>query len=150
MDINNDEALIKLAFHVSMDSTCLKRKVGAVLVKDGEVCVAATNGAPKRTRTCKDLGCLRNLYKIKSGENYEYCRAVHAEQNLIIQCAIKGLKASGSVIYCTHSPCIICAKMLVNLKIKRLIYAQEYTEIQYKELFKEAGIEYIQIGELSD
>lgn len=112
--MDNIYEYMKSAIGVSSNSTCLKRKVGAVLVKDQKILTTATNGAPEGTKTCKELGCLRDLYKIKSGENYEFCRAVHAEQNILIQCALRGISPSGAIFYCTLSPCIICAKMLVK------------------------------------
>jgi len=115
-----DEYFLKLAFLVAERSTCRRHHVGAVIVRDKRILTTGYNGAPSGIKDCLELGCLREQLGIPSGQRHELCRAVHAEQNAIIQAAIHGVDITGSTMYCTHSPCIICAKMIVNAKIKKV------------------------------
>ncbi|MDP6685760.1 MAG: dCMP deaminase family protein, partial [Candidatus Omnitrophota bacterium] len=108
-----DEYFLKLAYLVAERSTCLRHRVGAVIVRDKHILTTGYNGAARRVKDCLELGCLRNEKGIPSGERHEICRAIHAEQNAIIQGGLHGIDISGSTIYCTHSPCILCAKMIV-------------------------------------
>ena len=140
-----DEYFMKMAYLASERSTCLRHHVGAVIVKNNHLISTGYNGAPARTKDCLELGCLRDQLGIASGTRHEVCRAVHAEQNAIIQAAIHGAGTEGATIYCTHSPCTICAKMLVNAKIKRFVTNIAYPDPSYQELFKEAGVEFLVI-----
>ncbi len=138
-----DEYFIKIAALVSERSTCLRHHVGAIIVKNRRVVTTGYNGAAAGTKDCLELGCLRNELKIPSGERHEICRAIHAEQNAIIQAARHGQDIEGGTIYCTHSPCIICAKMIVNAGIKRIVTYGNYPDIGgVKDLLKEAKVEF--------
>ena len=109
-------------------STCTRRKVGALLVKNRIVISTGYNGAPAGHQHCKDIGCLREQLNVQSGEKHELCRGVHAEQNAIIQAAVHGIPVSGSSMYCTSKPCSICAKMIVNAGILNVVYRDEYDD----------------------
>ena len=137
-----DEYFLKMAFLVAERSTCLRHHVGAIIVRNKHILTTGYNGAASRVKDCLALGCLRNQKNIPSGERHEICRAIHAEQNAIIQAGLHGIEISESTIYCTHSPCILCAKMLVNAKIKAFITCSEYSDKSFKALFNEAGIKY--------
>lgn len=137
-----DEYFLKMAYLVAERSTCLRHHVGAVIVRDRRILTTGYNGAARGVRDCLELGCLRNEQGIPSGERHEICRAIHAEQNVIIQAGLHGIDISGSTIYCTHSPCILCAKMLVNAKIKKFVTSGSYIDKAFKALFKEAGVQH--------
>ena len=132
-----DEYFLNIAKQVASRSTCRRRQVGAIAVRDKHILSTGYNGAPAGIKDCLELGCLRDELGIPSGTRHEICRAVHAEQNVIIQ-AHTDLK--GSRIYCTHSPCILCAKMLVNAKIDYFICSEKYSDRAFIKLFEEAGI----------
>ena len=136
-----DEYFLKIASVVAERSTCRRHHMGAVAVKDKHILTTGYNGAPAGQKDCLELGCLRDEMKIPSGERHEICRAIHAEQNVIIQAALHGVSLEGSTIYCTHTPCVLCAKMLVNAKIKRFVSFGKYSDDSFKDLFLEAGIE---------
>ncbi|MBN1644185.1 MAG: cytidine/deoxycytidylate deaminase family protein [Dehalococcoidales bacterium] len=138
---SSDEYFLKIASVVSERSTCLRHHIGAVAVKDKHILTTGYNGAAAGLKDCLELGCLRDENNIPSGTRHEICRAIHAEQNVIIQAALHGISLEGSTIYCTHTPCILCAKMLVNAKIKRFVSFGKYSDDSFKELFKEAGIQ---------
>jgi dCMP deaminase len=138
--ISSDEYFLKIAAVVAERSTCLRHHVGAVAVKDKHILATGYNGAAAGLKDCLELGCLRNELKIPSGTRHEICRAIHAEQNVIIQASLHGVSLEGSTVYCTHTPCILCAKMLVNAKIKRYVSFGKYPETEFKKLFKEAKI----------
>jgi dCMP deaminase len=140
-----DEYFIKIAALVSERSTCLRHHVGAVIVKNKQILCTGYNGAVKGVKNCLERGCLRNELNIESGTRHEICRAVHAEQNAITQAAYHGISIHGASLYCTHSPCIICAKMMVNAGIKEVYAYHVYPDNSYKELFKEAGIKFHKI-----
>ena len=133
---------MKMAYLVAERSTCLRHHVGAVIVRDRHILTTGYNGAASGVKDCLKLGCLRNQKNIPSGEKHEICRAIHAEQNAIIQAGLHGIDISGSTIYCTHSPCILCAKMLVNAKLKKFVAAASYADKTFEELFNEAGVDY--------
>lgn len=135
-----DEYFLKAAMLTAERSTCLRHHMGAVAVRYKRVLATGYNGAPKNTPHCSDLGCLRNEMKISSGTRHEICRAVHAEQNVIIQASLHGTGLRGSTIYCTHTPCILCAKMLVNAEIKRFVTCADYADNSFIGLFQKAGI----------
>lgn len=136
-----DEYFLKIASVVAERSTCRRHHVGAVAVKDKHILSTGYNGAAAGSKDCLELGCLRNELNIPSGERHEICRGIHAEQNAIIQASLHGVSLAGSTIYCTHTPCILCAKMLVNARIKRFVTFGSYNDSTFVELFKEAGIE---------
>ena len=138
-----DEYFMKLAWLVAERSTCVRHHVGAVIVRDKRILTTGYNGAASGIKDCLELGCLRNALNIPSGTRHEICRAIHAEQNAIIQAGTHGININGGTLYCTHSPCILCAKMIANAKIKRVVMSIEYPDETFKELFKEAGIEYV-------
>ena len=135
-----DEYFLKIASVVAERSTCLRHHVGAVAVKDKHILTTGYNGAPAGLKDCLELGCLRDELGIESGTRHEICRAIHAEQNVIIQAALHGVSMVGSTIYCTHSPCVLCAKMLVNARIERFVTYGRYSEEEFRSLFSEAGI----------
>ncbi len=136
-----DEYFLKISAVVAERSTCLRHHVGAVAVKNKHILSTGYNGAAAGCKDCLELGCLRNERNIPSGERHEICRAIHAEQNAIIQAALHGVSIEGCTIYCTHTPCVLCAKMLTNAKIKRFVSYGKYNDDSFISLFKEAGIE---------
>lgn len=132
---------------VSTRSTCLRRKVGAVLVKDKRIISTGYNGPPSGLKHPEEVGCLREKLGVPSGERHELCRGLHAEQNAIIQAALHGVSTKGSVLYCTHCPCSLCVKMLINAGITKVIYKEGYPDWLAKEIAKEAGLPLIQFNE---
>jgi len=140
-----DEYFMELAKVVAKRSTCLRQKVGAIIVKDKRILATGYNGAPSGMAHCLDIGCEREKLKIPSGERQELCRGLHAEQNAIIQAARFGICIDGSILYTTHCPCITCAKMIINAGIKKVVYGKEYADKRGLELLKEAGIEVVYI-----
>ncbi|MFC2031825.1 cytidine/deoxycytidylate deaminase family protein [Chloroflexota bacterium] len=136
-----DEYFLKIATVVAERATCHRHHVGAVAAKDKHILATGYNGAAAGIKDCLELGCLRDELQIPSAQRHEICRGIHAEQNVIIQASLHGVSLEGSTIYCTHTPCILCAKMLVNAKIKRFISFGKYSDDSFVELFKEAGIE---------
>ncbi len=137
-----DEYCLKIASVVSERATCQRHHMGALAVRDKHILATGYNGAPAGLHDCLELGCLRNERNIPSGKQAEICRAVHAEQNVIIQAALHGVSIKDSTIYCTHSPCVLCAKMLVNAQIERFVSFGRYSDDAFLTLFKEAGIQY--------
>ena len=129
---------------VATRSTCLRRAVGAVVVKDKRMLTTGYNGAPSGTRHCKETGCLREKLNIASGERHELCRGIHAEQNAIIQAALHGVSIKDSTLYCTNLPCSICAKMIINAGIKKIVYRSGYGDDLSREMLTEARVEIIQ------
>jgi dCMP deaminase len=138
---NVDEYFLKIASVVAERSTCRRHHIGAVAVKDKHILATGYNGAPSGFKDCLELGCLRDELGIPSGTRQEMCRGIHAEQNVIVQASLNGVSLEGSTIYCTHTPCVLCSKMLVNAKIKRYVSFGKYDDNSFKELFREAGIE---------
>ena len=136
-----DEYFLKIASVVAERATCHRHHVGAVAVKDKHILTTGYNGAPAGLKDCLELGCLRDELGIPSGTRQEICRGIHAEQNVIIQGALHGVSLEGSTIYCTHTPCVLCAKMLVNAKIERFVSFGRYNDDEFLDLFREAGIE---------
>jgi dCMP deaminase len=137
-----DEYFISIANLVRQRSTCLRRKVGAVLVKDRRILATGYNGAPKGMKHCSEVGCLRSVKHVPPGERHELCRGVHAEQNAIIQAAAFGVSTSGATLYCTHFPCVLCTKMLINAGITRLVLERDYPDDLSRLMLDEAGIEF--------
>ncbi len=140
-----DEYFIEITKLVARRSTCLRRHVGAILVKDKRILATGYNGAPQNIRHCLDIGCIRESKKVPSGERHELCRGIHAEQNLIIQAAYYGISIAESQLYCTNFPCSICAKMLINAGIRKIFYLDGYPDELSQELLKEAKVEAIKI-----
>ncbi len=138
--ISLDEYFLKIASVVAERSTCRRHYIGAIAVRNKHILATGYNGAASGLKDCLELGCLRDQQKIDSGTHQEICRAIHAEQNVIIQSSLHGVTLEGCTVYCTHTPCIICAKMLVNAKVKRYVTFAEYSDDAFIELFKEAGI----------
>jgi len=136
-----DEYFLKIASVVAERSTCRRHHVGAVAVRDKHILATGYNGAPSGLKDCLELGCLREELNIPSGERHEICRGIHAEQNVIIQASLHGVSLEGSTIYATHTPCRLCAKMLVNAKIKRFVSFGKYSDDTFSDLFRDAGIE---------
>ncbi len=137
-----DEYFLKITSVVAERSTCLRHHIGAVAVFNKHILTTGYNGAGAGLKDCLELGCLRDAQLISSGTRQEICRAIHAEQNVIIQAALHGANLEGCTVYCTHTPCILCAKMLVNAKIKRFATFGQYNDTAFVELFKEAGIQF--------
>jgi len=137
-----DEYFLKIASVVAERSTCRRHHVGAVAVKDKHILATGYNGAAAGLKDCLELGCLRDEMNIASGTRHEICRAIHAEQNVIIQAALHGVSLEGATIYVTHSPCVLCAKMLINARIKRFVTFGSYADDSFRDLFQEAGIEF--------
>ncbi|AAW40312.1 MAG: cytidine/deoxycytidylate deaminase family protein [Dehalococcoides mccartyi] len=140
---NADEYFLKIAAVVAERSTCVRHHVGAVAVKDKHILSTGYNGAPAGLTDCLELGCLRNQNGIPSGTRHEICRAVHAEQNVIIQAALHGTSLEGATVYATHTPCVLCAKMLTNARIKRYVSYGKYADDSFIDMFKQAGIEVV-------
>jgi dCMP deaminase len=138
---DTDQYFLKIASVVAERSTCRRHHVGAVAVRDKHILATGYNGAAAGLKDCLELGCLRDEKQIPSGTRHEVCRGIHAEQNVIIQASLHGVSLEGSTIYCTHTPCILCAKMLVNAKIARYVSFGEYNDREFVALFLEAGIE---------
>jgi dCMP deaminase len=141
-----DEYFMQVVHLVKTRSTCLRRKVGAVIVKDKRILATGYNGAPIGCRHCEETGCLRQKLNVPSGERHELCRAIHAEQNAIVQAAKAGTPIDGSTIYVSAQPCVICAKLLINAGIKRIVFEGDYPDELSKELLDESGIELVKYG----
>ncbi len=136
-----DEYCLKIASVVGERSTCRRHHMGAIAVRDKHILTTGYNGAPAGAKDCLELGCLRDEQGIPSGNRQEICRAIHAEQNVIIQAGLHGVSLAGATVYCTHTPCVLCAKMLVNARIARFVTFGKYSDDRFIEIFKEAGIQ---------
>ncbi len=134
-----------IAALVALRSTCLRRKVGAVIVKNKRILSTGYNGAPSGIRHCAKTGCLREQMKVPSGERHELCRGIHAEQNAIIQAAFHGVPISGSLLFCTDHPCSICAKMLINAGVKTIYHQFGYADRLAGEMFEDAKMAVIHL-----
>jgi len=132
---------MKIARLVAQRSTCIRRKVGAVIVRDKHILTTGYNGAPKGLPHCTEIGCLREELEIPSGERVEICRGIHAEQNALVQAARFGISLEGGVLYCTTQPCVTCAKLLINAGIERIIYLEGYADKLGNQMLAEAGVE---------
>ena len=135
-----NEYFMRMAELAAERSTCTRRKVGAVLVKDKRVLATGYNGAPKKIPHCEETGCLRKQLNIPSGQRHEICRGIHAEQNLIAQSAVHGVKTEGATVYCTNQPCIICAKLLINAGIKKIYYKRPYNDQFPMQILKQSNV----------
>lgn len=134
---------MQMAVLAASRSTCLRRQVGAVLVKDNQILSTGYNGSPKGISHCAEVGCLRQQNSIPSGQMHELCRGVHAEQNAIIQAGLNGSSTRGGTLYCTHQPCSICARLIINAEIRTVYVANTYPDTLAEQLFQEAGVELI-------
>jgi dCMP deaminase len=132
-----------ITFLVAKRSTCLRRAVGALIVKDKRILSTGYNGAPTGLKHCLEIGCLREELNVPSGEKHELCRGIHAEQNAIIQAAYHGVCIKDATLFCTNIPCSICAKMIINAGIKQICYHSGYADAMSKEMLTEAGIDLI-------
>ncbi|OCL25655.1 cytidine deaminase [Orenia metallireducens] len=136
-----DNYFMEMTEVVAKRSTCLRRKVGALIVKDKRVLATGYNGAPSGLKHCEETGCLREQNNVPSGERHELCRGLHAEQNAIIQAALHGSSINEATLYCTHQPCILCTKMIINAGIKRVVFRGAYPDKLASEMMNEAGIQ---------
>jgi len=135
-----DEYFMQMAEVAEQRSTCTRRKVGAVIVKDKRIMATGYNGVPTGIQHCEERGCLREQLQVPSGQRHELCRGLHAEQNAIIQAAYLGQSIDGGTLYCTTQPCVICAKMLINAGIKRIVIKEGYPDELAREMLEEAGL----------
>jgi len=140
-----EEYFMDIAILVAKRSTCLRRAVGALIVKDKRILATGYNGAPTGIRHCVEVGCLRETLNIKSGQRHELCRGIHAEQNAIIQAAYHGAPIKDASLYCTNLPCSICTKMIINAGIRKIYYQEGYADELSKDMLAEAEIEVIQL-----
>ena len=141
---------MQIANLVGKRATCLRRTVGAIVVKDRRILSTGYNGAPTGVRHCQETGCLREQLQVPSGERHELCRGIHAEQNAIIQAAYHGVSIRNASLYCTNLPCSICAKMIINAGIKVIYYLAGYADAMSQEMFREAGVEVVKIDPGND
>ncbi|MFO7990822.1 MAG: dCMP deaminase family protein [Thermoplasmata archaeon] len=137
---NVDEYFMAMAELAAERSTCLRRKVGAVIVKEKQVISTGYNGAPKNSPHCAEVGCRREKMKVKPGTRHELCRGVHAEQNAVIQAAVFGASVKDGEIYTTHHPCVLCVKILINADIKKIVYKEGYPDDLAQEMLRESEV----------
>jgi dCMP deaminase len=135
-----DEYFMEIVDLIKDRSTCIRRQVGALIVKDKRILATGYNGAPIGCKHCTEIGCIREKLNIPSGQRHELCRAIHAEQNAIVQAAQSGTSVNGGSMYVTHQPCVLCAKMIINAGIKKVVFKGEYPDELAMELLKESGI----------
>ena len=136
-----DEYFVEITRQVATRSTCLRRPVGAIIVKDKRILATGYNGAPSGFPHCGETGCMRESLGIPSGERQEICRGLHAEQNAIIQAALHGVSVFGADIYTTHQPCITCAKMVINAGIRKVVSRESYPDELARSFLEQAGVE---------
>ena len=136
-----DTYFMNIADVVSTRATCLKRQVGAVIVKDKQILATGYNGAPRGMKHGAEVGCIREQLEVPSGTHHELCRGLHAEQNAIIQAARNGVNIDGATLYCTFLPCVICAKMVINAGLKRIVFKGYYPDELAVQMFAESGID---------
>lgn len=140
---------MEIACLVARRSTCLRRQVGAVMVKGKNILATGYNGTPSGITHCEQAGCLRQQLNVPSGERHELCRGLHAEQNAIIQAAKHGINIADATLYCTNSPCIICSKMLINAGVQRIIYKEGYPDLLSMEMLAESGVEVLEFSQVT-
>jgi dCMP deaminase len=136
-----DQYFMRMAELAATRSTCLRRQVGAVIVKDKKVLATGYNGAPSGLKHCLDIGCLRDELGIPSGERHELCRATHAEQNAIVQAAMFGVSIKDATMYSTTQPCILCTKLIINAGIKKIVIKDSYPDEMSLQMLEEAKVE---------
>jgi len=135
-----DDYFMKITQDVSLRATCVKRTVGAIIVKDNRILSTGYNGAPKGFDHCTEQTCIRKQMNLPSGQRHELCRGLHAEQNAIIQAAWHGVKIAGGTMYCNYQPCVICAKMMINAGIIKLVYAGGYPDELAEQMLKQSKL----------
>jgi len=141
-----DQYFMAITKQVATRSTCLRRKVGAIVVKDKRILTTGYNGAPKGNKNCLEIGtCLREELGVPSGQRHEICRGLHAEQNALLQAAYHGVQIKGGAIYCTTQPCVMCAKMIINTGITCVYHLEDYADPLSLEMLKEAGVKLIKL-----
>ena len=138
-----DEYFIAITKEVAKRSTCLRRKVGAVLVKNKRILSTGYNGSVRNTPHCSEVGCIRETMKVPSGTRHELCRGLHAEQNALLFASCIGIDTEGSTLYCLNQPCILCAKMIVQAGVKRVVYIEDYPDGFARQIFQEGGVELV-------
>jgi len=138
-----DDYFMEITHLVAKRSTCLRRSVGAVIVRDKRILATGYNGAPRGLPHCSETGCVREKLGVPSGQRHELCRGLHAEQNAIIQAALFGVSIEGSQIYTVAQPCVVCAKMIINAGIKRVVFEDSYADPLAEEMLNEAGVELV-------
>jgi dCMP deaminase len=143
-----EEYFMEITKLVARRSTCLRRQVGAIIVKDKKILATGYNGAPTGVEHCVDVGCLREKLQVPSGERHELCRGLHAEQNAIIQAAYHGVSIRGSTLFCTNLPCSICIKMIINAGITTVVYLDGYADGLSLDLIAKSGVKLIEFSEL--
>jgi len=136
-----DEYFLSITREVATRSTCLRRHVGAILVREKRILTTGYNGAPRGLPHCSEAGCLREEQNVPSGERHELCRGLHAEMNAMLQAAVHGIRIEGATLYSTTYPCSLCAKMLINCGVVRIVCAQDYPDRLAKEMLHEAGVQ---------
>jgi len=141
-----DSYFMDIAALVSRRSTCIRRAVGAIIVKDKRILSTGYNGAPSGIAHCIEVGCLREKLKVPSGEKHELCRGIHAEQNAIVQAAFHGVSIRGGTLYCTNLPCSICAKMIINAGIKNIFYQDGYADSMSRQMLQDADVDLIKLN----
>lgn len=141
-----DEYFMEIARVVAKRSTCLRRQVGAVIVRDRRILCTGYNGAPAGHPHCSEVGCLRERLRVPSGERHELCRGLHAEQNAIIQAAVHGISIKDGVFFITHRPCVLCAKMICNAGIREVYFQGDYPDSLALDIFREAGVRLVRMG----
>jgi len=139
------EYFMEITALVAKRSTCRRRAVGAIIVKDKRILSTGYNGAPAGIRHCIDIGCLREELGVASGERHELCRGIHAEQNAIIQAALHGVRIADATLFCTNLPCAICAKMIINAGIRTIYYREGYADPMSEQLLEEAEVEVVKL-----
>ncbi len=141
-----DLYFLNITEQIAERSTCLRRKTGALLVKDKRILATGYNGAPSGLKHCFEVGCLREDREIASGEHHELCRGLHAEQNAIIQAALHGIKINGATLYSTHQPCVLCAKMLINAGVKEIFFRDKYPDKLAEDILKETKVKVVHLA----
>ncbi len=144
-----DDYFMEITHLVAKRSTCLRRHVGAVIVRDKRILATGYNGAPRGLPHCSETGCIREKMGVPSGQRHELCRGLHAEQNAIIQAALFGVSIEGAQIYIVAQPCVVCAKMIINAGIKRVVFENEYADPLAEQMLNDAGIELVRYRETS-
>ena len=142
-----DEYFMEMAEVARKRSTCLRRSVGAIIVKDHRSLATGYNGVPGGIEHCDSRGCLRDEMHVPSGQRHELCRGIHAEQNAIVQAAYLGVSIAGATLYCTNQPCILCAKMIINAGIRRIVIKEGYPDERAEQMLAEAGLKIERLGE---
>ncbi len=138
-----DQYFMEIAHVVSKRATCLRRSVGAVIVKDKQIVATGYNGTPRNMAHCSEVGCLREQLNVPSGKMHELCRGIHAEQNAVVQAAYHGVSVKGGTVYCTHQPCVVCTKILINAGVSRIVYKNPYPDKLAEEMLESSGIEVV-------